>query len=160
MATQENIKVFGRVRPMSKAGNASCLRVDSAKDSIIVKNSTDPPREFAFNKVFDGFASQVSFLSPCFSIAISCFSYQEAVFFDLGRPVVDGFFSGINGTIFAYGQTGSGKTFTMLGPDTARSKGVDHENQGMIPRALEYIFFLLNKEADMVSFSLNYIKKK
>ena len=37
--------------------------------------------------------------------------------------------------IFAYGQTGSGKTHTMEGPVEK-----DHDQRGMIPRAVEQIF--------------------
>jgi hypothetical protein len=35
------------------------------------------------------------------------------------RPLVEGLFGGINGTVFAYGQTGAGKSFTM-GTDLER----------------------------------------
>jgi hypothetical protein len=31
------------------------------------------------------------------------------------RPLVEGLFEGINGTVFAYGQTGAGKSYTMVG---------------------------------------------
>lgn len=39
---------------------------------------------------------------------------QESIFNEV-RPVIDGCFEGVNGTVFAYGQTGSGKTYTMDG---------------------------------------------
>jgi hypothetical protein len=31
------------------------------------------------------------------------------------RPLVEGLFEGINGTVFAYGPTGAGKSYTMVG---------------------------------------------
>jgi Tfp pilus assembly pilus retraction ATPase PilT len=39
---------------------------------------------------------------------------QEALYADLGGPIVTKAIDGYNGTIFAYGQTGSGKTHTMM----------------------------------------------
>jgi hypothetical protein len=35
--------------------------------------------------------------------------YPQAV-----RPLVDGVFAGIHGTVFAYGQTGAGKSYTLV----------------------------------------------
>lgn len=43
--------------------------------------------------------------------------------------------------IFAYGQTGSGKTFTMEGYNSKENP----ENSGMIPRAVEQIYYTANK---------------
>uniref|UniRef100_A0AC34FWY7 Kinesin-like protein n=1 Tax=Panagrolaimus sp. ES5 TaxID=591445 RepID=A0AC34FWY7_9BILA len=59
----------------------------------------------------------------------------EAIFNIVGKPIVDGFVEGFNGTIFAYGQTGSGKSYTMLGPDLNSESHV-----GIIPRAIQMIF--------------------
>ena len=55
--------------------------------------------------------------------------YQEIS--QLVQSVLDGY----NVCIFAYGQTGSGKTFTMEGDINGR------ETWGMIPRAMEQVFF-------------------
>jgi len=40
--------------------------------------------------------------------------------------------------IFAYGQTGAGKTYTMEGD-------LESDNEGIIPRAVRYIFKILDK---------------
>ncbi|KAF9912163.1 Kinesin-like protein kif15 [Linnemannia zychae] len=82
---------------------------------------------------------------------------QEQVFRDVGKTIVEQCVKGYNGTIFAYGQTGSGKTYTMQGPShmTSVSK---HENRGIIPRCLEYLFELIAKEEQMVS-SVKYLCK-
>ena len=40
--------------------------------------------------------------------------------------------------IFAYGQTGAGKTYTMEGD-------LESDNEGIIPRAVSYIFTILDK---------------
>ena len=53
---------------------------------------------------------------------VSFFSHQSAL-------------DGYNVCIFAYGQTGSGKTFTMEGPVDK-----NHDDRGMIPRAVEQVF--------------------
>ena len=63
--------------------------------------------------------------------------------------IVGSIMEGFNGTVLAYGQTSSGKTHTMEGPslwDTAA--------QGVIPRAVDKLFALIN-EADVdTSFSV------
>lgn len=40
---------------------------------------------------------------------------QEAVYKDLGVPILESALNGYNGTIFAYGQTGAGKTHSITG---------------------------------------------
>ncbi|KAF9929932.1 Kinesin-like protein kif15 [Linnemannia zychae] len=82
---------------------------------------------------------------------------QEQVFRDVGKTIVEQCVKGYNGTIFAYGQTGSGKTYTMQGPINLTNLG-GHENRGIIPRCLEYLFELIAKEEQMVS-SVKYLCK-
>ena len=73
--------------------------------------------------------------------------------------------NGFNATIFAYGQTGSGKTFTMFGPhwddnnygnqntmgglrfDGDVERYMNDKNMlGIIPRAIEQIFYELDEK--------------
>jgi len=54
-------------------------------------------------------------------------------------PVVRAAMEGYNGTVFAYGQTGSGKTHTMSG---------SKDEPGVIPRAVQQVFQMINKEPD------------
>lgn len=56
---------------------------------------------------------------------------QEAIFNDLGRPLVEDALRGYNVAIFAYGQTGSGKTYSMMGSS-------DHP--GLVPRLCATLF--------------------
>ena len=58
---------------------------------------------------------------------------QEKVYNTTARAVVDSSLQGYNATIFAYGQTGTGKTYTMEGFH-------QHDQRGIIPRAIEQIF--------------------
>jgi hypothetical protein len=60
-------------------------------------------------------------------------STQEKVYNTMARAVVDSSLQGYNATIFAYGQTGTGKTYTMEGFH-------QHDQRGIIPRAIEQIF--------------------
>ena len=60
-------------------------------------------------------------------------STQEKVYNTTARAVVDSSLQGYNATIFAYGQTGTGKTYTMEGFH-------QHDQRGIIPRAIEQIF--------------------
>ena len=54
---------------------------------------------------------------------------QARVFDVVGRPTLDAFLGGYNGTILCYGQSGSGKTYTMTGGK--------QDDRGLLPRLLE-----------------------
>ena len=58
-------------------------------------------------------------------------SSQEKIFDNLGMPLVLDLLQGKNGLLFSYGITNGGKTFTVSG---------DHDNPGLLPRALDVIF--------------------
>jgi hypothetical protein len=62
---------------------------------------------------------------------------QHELFERVGQSTVEDVMEGFNGTIFAYGQTGSGKTHTMQGSS---------ENQGIIPRAVNLLFGLMEPQ--------------
>ena len=61
---------------------------------------------------------------------------QEAVYAEVGAPILRKALQGFNATIFAYGQTGSGKTHTMMG---------DTEQPGVVPRMASELFFCVDK---------------
>lgn len=56
---------------------------------------------------------------------------QNALFQDLGAPLLDNAFQGYNNCIFAYGQTGSGKSYSMMGYG---------EEAGVIPKICQNMF--------------------
>ena len=64
---------------------------------------------------------------------------QEELFKRIGQKTIKDGIMGHNGTIFVYGQTGSGKTHTMTGDLNSK------ENKGILPRALEYLFYSLDQ---------------
>ena len=73
-----------------------------------------------------------------FDDVFTAFSTQEEVFTTTLKPVIKDVLKGFESTVFAYGQTGTGKTHTMEG-------SLDHpDNYGVIPRAAESIFDVLN----------------
>ncbi|XP_069051327.1 kinesin-like protein KIF15 isoform X2 [Lepisosteus oculatus] len=138
------IKVFVRVRPLTQGTGLStdgdpslCLTVTSP--NTIRLHSKPEPRVFTYDHVADMDVS------------------QEAVFSSVGKNIVESCVNGYNGTIFAYGQTGSGKTFTMLGP--AESDNFTHDMRGVIPRSFEYLFFLINREAEKSSNGKSFLCK-
>ena len=70
------------------------------------------------------------------------------------RPLIDEVLNGFNATILAYGQSGTGKTHTILGHTELVNARLD-VNAGIIPRAIHYIFDLLeNKKSDIIDFSI------
>jgi hypothetical protein len=60
------------------------------------------------------------------------FKSQEAIYNQVGRPLLERSFEGYNTCLFAYGQTGSGKSYTMT--------GYDDEEAGIIPRFCDELF--------------------
>uniref|UniRef100_A0A8C4QGG4 Kinesin motor domain-containing protein n=1 Tax=Eptatretus burgeri TaxID=7764 RepID=A0A8C4QGG4_EPTBU len=71
---------------------------------------------------------------------------QKDVFDTCVHPLVPRFIEGCNTTVFTYGQTGSGKTYTM-------------GTLGIIPRAIDDIFNLLNeKKGIKYSLATYYIE--
>ncbi|XP_062926169.1 kinesin-like protein KIF15 [Mobula hypostoma] len=128
----DSVKVYVRVRPVKSTGLCSdggpglCLSVLSP--NTIRLSSKPEPKVFTFDHVAD--------------MDIT----QESVFSTVGRGIIESCMNGYNGTIFAYGQTGSGKTFTMLGP--SKSDNFTHNLRGIIPRSLEYLFYLINREKE------------
>ncbi|XP_074616502.1 kinesin-like protein KIF15 isoform X2 [Acropora palmata] len=129
----DNIRVYVRVRPPSKhletdVDRTPCLEVTSG--NTVVLYSKPDAKNFSFDHVAD------------------INTTQEEVFGAVGKKIVEGCVTGYNGTIFAYGQTGSGKTFTMLGPAEGEEESFTHQLRGVIPRAFEYLFSLINREQE------------
>ena len=78
--------------------------------------SSDTPKTFTFDRVFDWNCS------------------QSEVFNDTALPIIHSTLEGYNGTIFAYGQTGTGKTHTMEG------KYEPADLRGIIPNTFHRVF--------------------
>ncbi|KAM6912258.1 kinesin-like protein KIF15 [Xenentodon cancila] len=140
----DSIKVFVRVRPPTQGtglttdGDQSlCLTVPSPNTVRLL--SKPEPRTFTYDHVADMDTS------------------QDSVFNSVAKNIVESCMSGYNGTIFAYGQTGSGKTFTMLGP--SELDNFTDEKRGVIPRSFEYLFFLINREAEKSVTSKSFLCK-
>ncbi|XP_019725757.1 kinesin-like protein KIF15 isoform X1 [Hippocampus comes] len=130
-ADSDSIKVFVRVRPLTKGSGLTtdgdqslCLKVTSPNTIRLL--AKPEPRTFTYDHVADMDTS------------------QDSVFSSVAKNIVESCMNGYNGTIFAYGQTGSGKTFTMLGP--SELDNFTDELRGVIPRSFEYLFFLINRE--------------
>ncbi|CAB4493432.1 unnamed protein product [Rhizophagus irregularis] len=66
---------------------------------------------------------------------------QQEVFDNAILNLIDQFLEGYNVTILAYGQTSSGKTHTM---GTNDNSSISSESKGIIPRAMETLFSLMN----------------
>uniref|UniRef100_A0A3Q1F8M0 Kinesin family member 15 n=1 Tax=Acanthochromis polyacanthus TaxID=80966 RepID=A0A3Q1F8M0_9TELE len=140
----DSIKVFVRVRPLTQGTGLTtdgdqnlCLTVTSPNTIRLL--SKPEPRTFTYDHVADMNTS------------------QDSVFSSVAKNIVESCMNGYNGTIFAYGQTGSGKTFTMLGP--SELDNFTDELRGVIPRSFEYLFFLINREAERSGQSKSFLCK-
>ncbi|KAK4392198.1 Kinesin-like protein KIN-5A [Sesamum angolense] len=130
-----NVQVVLRCRPLNedeiKARTHLVVSCDELKREVtatqyMAYKQTD--RTFVFDKVF-GPASQ-----------------QQELYDNVVAPVVNEVLEGYSWTIFAYGQTGTGKTYTMEGEGRKEKNGKLHENAGVIPRAVQQIFDVLENK--------------
>lgn len=64
---------------------------------------------------------------------------QETVYNEVALPLINHCFEGYHSCCFAYGQTGSGKTYSMFGEAGA--------SRGIIPRAVEYVFSVMEERS-------------
>ncbi|XP_075366357.1 kinesin-like protein KIFC3 isoform X2 [Mycteria americana] len=112
-----NIRVFGRVRPITKEDGegpeaANVVTFDADDDAVLHLLHKGKQVSFELDKVFPPQAAQEEVFQEVQALVTSC---------------IDGY----NVCIFAYGQTGAGKTYTMEG--TAANPGINQ-------RALQLLF--------------------
>lgn len=129
-----NIKVAVRCRPMNKlekGEQCKCI-VQMDNRSVIVSDPDPyaliPSHTFTFDHVY--------FMD----------AMQEAVYKDLGVPILESALNGYNGTIFAYGQTGAGKTHSITGTP---------EMPGIVPRMNIEIFERLAKLEGKMNYQVS-----
>ncbi|KAH6798773.1 P-loop containing nucleoside triphosphate hydrolases superfamily protein [Perilla frutescens var. frutescens] len=136
-----NVQVVVRCRPLSedevRARASLMISCDETKQQVIASQNTgnkQTDRVFMFDKVF-GPTSQ-----------------QKELYDDVVAPVISEVLEGYSWTIFAYGQTGTGKTYTMEG------EGRKQKNAGVIPRAVQQIFDVLESEKADYSMKATFLE--
>ncbi|NWV35802.1 KIFC3 protein, partial [Grantiella picta] len=144
-----NIRVFGRVRPITKEDGegpeaANAVTFDADDDAVLHLLHKGKQVSFELDKVFPPQASQeevgaavhTAFVRGRHShlLTLPCLSqvFQEV------QALVTSCIDGYNVCIFAYGQTGAGKTYTMEG--TAANPGINQ-------RALQLLFSEVRSKA-------------
>ncbi|NWZ80421.1 KIFC3 protein, partial [Poecile atricapillus] len=138
-----NIRVFGRVRPITKEDGegpeaANAVTFDADDDAVLYLLHKGKQVSFELDKVFPPQASQeevgatnhtagVRGRGSHLLLTLPCLPqvFQEV------QALVTSCIDGYNVCIFAYGQTGAGKTYTMEG--TAANPGINQ-------RALQLLF--------------------
>ncbi|KAJ8985878.1 hypothetical protein NQ317_006252 [Molorchus minor] len=130
--SQENVRVFIRVRPLSKKeiaeANENIVISDYKENLIVLKKNGEHTKPFKFDHIFGSNTDQLEM-------------YRMVAF-----PIVEKALEGYNGTIFAYGQTGTGKTYTMAGNHTVP------ELKGIIPNTFSHIFSQISRASGEKSF--------
>lgn len=126
--THENIRVAIRFRPLNKREKGineieDFKLVIPDKSSIEISKESSENHRFTFDHVFKQDITQEKLFDICV------------------RHSVDWVAEGYNTTIFAYGPTGTGKTHSMFGGR--------NEDRGIIPRACELLFDLINETEDV-----------
>ncbi|KAL0316279.1 UNVERIFIED_CONTAM: Kinesin-like protein KIN-5A [Sesamum radiatum] len=142
-----NVQVVLRCRPLNedeiKARTHLVVSCDELKREVTATQYMaykQTERTFVFDKVF-GPASQ-----------------QQELYDNVVAPVVNEVLEGYSWTIFAYGQTGTGKTYTMEGEGRKEKNGKLHENAGVIPRAVQQIFNVLESERADYSMKVTFLE--
>lgn len=109
----------------------------------VPKKGEESEREFAFEQVMDETINQSKFFDTCGI-----------------RKLVNSVLQGYAAAVFAYGQTGSGKTYTMSGHEEQIKKGGfrSPETDGLIPRALSYLYAQIQAQKRDISISASYLE--
>ncbi|KAJ8923592.1 hypothetical protein NQ315_010171 [Exocentrus adspersus] len=130
--SQENVRVFIRIRPLSKKevadANENIIICDHKENLIVLKKNGEHTKPFKFDHVFGPNTVQLEM-------------YRMVAY-----PIVEKALEGYNGTIFAYGQTGTGKTYTMAGNHLVP------EFKGIIPNTFSHIFSQISRASGEKSF--------
>ena len=124
-----NVKVAVRVRPFTST-EVSTFSTDNTSNEIQVDVHSKQiiagsDNTFTFDHIFDEYSTQSEIYSHCV------------------QDLIISAFDGYTASVLAYGQTGSGKTYTM-GTSTY-SQGYLSDNIGIIPRAAEQIFEIIDE---------------
>ena len=133
------IRVYCRIRPFmpkeEKAGYKNAVNVQEVGGGQIPTtlsiNTGKGDKEYTFDNVFTAANSQAD------------------VFKDT-KMLMQSALDGYNVCIFAYGQTGAGKSWTMSGSDSP----ADGTNLGIIPRAINEIYNIMEREAKRYTFEV------
>jgi kinesin family member 5 len=133
LVNRQNVQVYCRFRPLNNSknevGSDIAVDIDSNGQYVQMVEQSSSKHVFPFDYVF---GMQTS---------------QEDVYEQCAAPLIHEVFEGYNCTIFAYGQTGSGKTHTMMGE-------LETEQQGVIPRLVEEIFYGIEEADPAIEFTL------
>ncbi|KAL1565958.1 kinesin-like protein KIN-5D [Salvia divinorum] len=142
-----NVQVVARCRPMSeeesRGKTSSMISCDEIKQQVVATQNTgskQTDKVFVFDKVFGPNSKQIE------------------VYNDVVAPAIAEVLEGYSWTIFAYGQTGTGKTYTMEGEGRKYKNGEFHENAGVIPRAMQQIFDVLERERADYSMKATFLE--
>ncbi|NXF36029.1 KIFC3 protein, partial [Nyctibius bracteatus] len=145
-----NIRVFGRVRPITKEDGdgpeaANAVTFDADDDAVLHLLHKGKQVSFELDKVFPPQASQEEVGAAVHAAGVReghshlllTFPCPPQVFQEV-QALVTSCIDGYNVCIFAYGQTGAGKTYTMEGTPA---------NPGINQRALQLLFSEVRSKA-------------
>ncbi|XP_060201676.1 kinesin-like protein KIN-5D isoform X2 [Lycium barbarum] len=142
-----NVKVVLRCRPPNedemKVKGPLVISCDEQKQEVTATLNTATKqinKTFLFDKVCGPSSQQKDF-------------YDQSV-----APLVNEALEGYTCTIFAYGQTGTGKTYTMEGGAIKEKNWELHKNAGVIPRAVQQIFDILESQKAEYTMKVAYIE--
>ena len=121
-AGAERVHVYCRIRPNGR--DASATHVTSGFSVAVTgTDQRATTRNFEFDGVYSPDAG------------------QQAVYDEVGAPILDAVLQGYNGTVLAYGQTGAGKTHTLL------NVGDESDDAGLVPRLVAALFVQIKCDA-------------
>ncbi|KAA8518831.1 hypothetical protein F0562_016395 [Nyssa sinensis] len=142
-----NVQVILRCRPLSedeiRVRTQVVISCNELKREVNATQNISNKlidRTFVFDKVFGSISQQKEL-------------YDQAI-----APIVNEALEGYNCTIFAYGQTGTGKTYTMEGEGRKEKNGEFHNDAGVIPRAVQQIFDILEAQNTEYSMKVTFLE--
>ncbi|PSR98217.1 Kinesin-like protein [Actinidia chinensis var. chinensis] len=147
LSRSHNMQVVLRCRPLSEDENRAKTPVaiscnEHRREVSVIQNLAHKQidKTFVFDRVF-GPGSQQKDL------------FEEAI-----APRVNEALEGYNCTVVALGQTGTGKTYTMEGERRMEKNGGFHKDAGVIPRAVQQIFYILEAQNAEYNMKVTFLE--
>lgn len=142
-----NVQVVLRCRPMNEKEKQiktnvaiSCNEYKGEVSVVQDKSNHQMDKSFIFDGVF----------GPK--------SLQNDLFEQVVVPIIDLALEGYTCTILAHGQSGTGKTYTMEGEGNMHKDGVFDDGVGVIPRAVQQIFYVLGTQKAEYNMKVMYLE--
>ena len=141
----EKIKVFTRIRPLSKTEDSNIWEIKNSNKSVTLSKSYSEKVLSFKKKNSSNHKHPMYHFDHCFGPSnTNLMVYDKCI-----KDITLSSLKGINGTLLMYGQTGSGKTYSMMGDSRVNANDYSTKklmnSNGILMLSLKDIFQNIEK---------------